>query len=270
MTKASDLQFLIVTPSYNQAHFIEETIGSVLSQRVQKKYVLMDGGSKDGTKEILKQYRQKLTFFSRKDRGQTDAINKGISYFSEQKWPANKTIFSYLNSDDYYMPGSLQLVAEYFVQHPKVQWVVGDCRIVDEHDHQIQLPVRFYKFIWRLFLSYSWLTVLNPIPQPAVFIRWKAVQKCGQFETGLHYVMDYQYWLRLWKLCGPPGMLNAELAAFRIHSQSKGGSGYKTQFAEESNVAEQHYQSPVDWWRLLHLLHVQIIILIYTWLKPKK
>jgi glycosyltransferase involved in cell wall biosynthesis len=262
----------IVTPSYNQGHFIKQTIESVLAQKDPKmQYWVIDGGSKDETLDILKKYQTRLKFVSEKDRGQTDAINKGIlKTLGKPKKTAvvsseEPGIFAYLNSDDYYLPGSFKLVRAAFAAHPEKMWLVGDAIIVNAEGQEIQPFVRSYKRFWRALLSWFSLTILNPIPQPAVFIRSEAVLQTGLFSTSLKYVMDYEYWLRLYQAFGAPLQIQRPLAAFRIHSQSKGSTSFDSQFAEGLLMAQQYTQ---NWLALLsHRLHNQLILWAYYWMK---
>ena len=107
----------VVTPSLNQAAFIEVTIRSVLDQNYPAlDYIVVDGGSTDGTQAILQKYGERLRWLSEKDRGQTDAINKGMRM-------ADAELLAYLNADDVYLPGTFDIVARYFEAHPQVDWV---------------------------------------------------------------------------------------------------------------------------------------------------
>src|SRR5262245_25539695 len=127
------MRISIITPSFNQAQFIRRTIDSVLSQDgdFELDYRVVDGGSTDGTIDILKSYGDRLAWTSESDRGQVDAINKGLAR-------ADGDIVSWLNSDDTLMPGALQRIVSAFEQHPETEWVHGRCPIIDEHDREVR------------------------------------------------------------------------------------------------------------------------------------
>jgi glycosyltransferase involved in cell wall biosynthesis len=266
MSSLSNYTFLIVTPSYNQGAFIEQTITSVLEQKTQNspqiEYLVQDGGSNDNTLEILKKYDQDIEWRSEPDEGQTDAINTGIDYFSQQQWDPETTIFAYINSDDYYLPGAFQTVATAFATHPQKDWVVGEYQIeADKHQSFHQVLVRGWKKVLKWLYSPALLLVANPIAQPATFIRWRALQQVGQFNQRLDYVMDYEYWLRLQAAVGNPVFVSQILASFRIHDVSKGGADFEKQFAEQLSVARQHTSNPLLLG--LHQLHNKLTLLGY-------
>lgn len=226
----------IVTPSFNQGPFIERTILSVLGQGYPNlEYIVMDGGSTDGTIEILKRYEGRLTWTSEKDKGQTDAINKGITR-------STGDIIAYLNSDDVYEPGALIRVADHFSAHPEIMWLTGKCRIIDEQDREIRRPITAYKnFLLRHF-SYSLLLVTNPVSQPATFWRRSAVTEFGLFDETEHLVMDYDYWLRVGKN-HPLAVLDGYLAGFRVYAATKTSSSFLTTFKREMELARKHSTS---------------------------
>jgi glycosyltransferase involved in cell wall biosynthesis len=245
-------RFFVVTPSYNQGHFLAQTIESILQQNANAKYWVIDGKSNDNSMTVLKKYTTQLSWVSEKDHGQTDAINKGMRKFSKEKTGKGQTFFAYINSDDYYLPGAFQKVEKAFHAHPEKMWLVGDCQIVDEKGIRIHQPIGIYKKILRQVYQPWMLYILNPFPQPAVFIRWEAVKKVGEFNQQLRYTMDYEYWLRLQAAFGAPLSLIDELAAFRVHGASKGGSQFLKQFDEQYQTAHHFTQNPI----LLFLHHV--------------
>ena len=233
----------VITPSYNQAPFIERTIRSVLDQGYPNlEYIIMDGGSTDGTVEILRKYESQLKWSSEKDKGQADAINKGIQM-------ATGDIIAYLNSDDVYEPGALMRVGGFFREHAEAMWVTGRCRIIDEQDREMRSAITAYKnFLLRHF-SYSLLLVTNPVSQPATFWRRQVMDELGFFDKNEHFVMDYDYWLRIGKRY-PVAILDDCLASFRVYTTSKTSSSYLRSFREELEVAKRYSGSS-----MLNALH---------------
>lgn len=255
----NQLRFSIVTPSFNQAQFIRQTIDSVRDQSYPSiEYRVQDGASTDQTPEILHSYGKSLEYKSKIDKGQTDAINIGLHQSSGD-------IFAYINSDDYYLPNVFEKVSRVFSTHPEVNWVVGDALIVDSKGKEIQGFVRGYKSLIRRLYRPWMLYILNPLPQPSVFIQRRALELVGEFDQNLRYTMDYDMWLRLQQKFGSPYFISEPLSAFRIHGQSKGGSQYPKQFAEELMVVAKYTKNPFLLW--LHWLHNQCILAAYSLIK---
>ena len=198
----------VVTPSYNQGQFLEETIRSVLLQGYPDlEYMVVDGGSTDESVEIIRKYEDHLAWWvSEKDRGQSHAINKGLSRSTGR-------ILAYLNSDDLYEPGALHAVERAFV--PGVHWVSGKV-ICWENGGD---PWPFPELPGRGFTK--WLLGC-PISQPAVFWSASLQREAGPFREDLQYAMDYEFWLRLrFGLGRSPRRLDRILARYRIHGDSK-------------------------------------------------
>lgn len=228
----------IITPSFNQGRFIEETIESVLGQDYPDlEYLVMDGGSTDETVEILRRYEGRLKWTSEKDRGQSDAINKGIRR-------ATGEVIAYLNSDDLYEKGALRRAGEYFLERPESLWMTGRCRIIDIQGKEVRQSITAYKNFLLSRYGYNILLVTNFISQPATFIRKKAFDSLGLFDESQHRVMDYDFWLRVGRM-QPPGILDEYLAAFRVHPGSKTSSSFRHTFKEELEVARKHTDSAV-------------------------
>ena len=243
----------IITPSFNQGKFIEQTIRSVLDQGYPNlDYIVVDGGSTDHTPEILKRYEQHLTWTSEPDLGQANAINKGLR-------KASGEVVAYLNSDDLYLPGTLHAVGSYFMEHPQANWLSGTCRNIDENGHEIRQFIRHYKNFWLRLANYRVLLILNFIAQPATFWRRSVMQDAGLLDETLHYTLDYEYWLRIGQR-HKLHVLKIDLAAFRLHAASKSGATAYKQFDEELKVA-QSYGSPLT--NALHQLHNLVIVFIY-------
>src|SRR5207249_1155424 len=134
-------RFAIVTPSLNQGRFLKRTIDSVLDQRYpQLDYIVVDGGSTDESVEVLKSYGDRLRWLCEPDRGQTDAINKGLAH-------TRGDLLAYLNSDDVLMPGALARAADYFNQHPDWDVIYGQAHYIDEDDRIVgRHPTDAYSF----------------------------------------------------------------------------------------------------------------------------
>ena len=258
MSKDSRPVISVITPSLNQGAFLEQTIRSVLDQGYPNlEYIVMDGGSTDETVSILKKYEGKLKWISKKDKGQSDAINQGLRM-------AKGDIVAWLGSDDFYMPGTLHRVAYYFEKHHTSVWLTGDYIIVDEMGRKIQSPVRVYKNMLRMSNSFNTLSFANYVNQPSTFWRRSLHDEFGYVDERLHYCMDYDFWLRIMKKY-PLSFIPLPLSGFRIHKDSKSGSQYNLQFEEEVEVAKRYQKNMAI--IALHKLHNHIIRAIYTLIK---
>jgi glycosyltransferase involved in cell wall biosynthesis len=248
----------VITPSYNQGIFIRQTVESVLSQEYPGlEYIVMDGGSTDDTLAVLEPYSPCLTLISEPDRGQTDAINKGLHR-------ATGDIVCWINSDDYFLPNALLTVGQYFAGHPGIDWLTADCLIVDESGQLIQQPIRQYKKLLRNLSNQAYLGLTNAVCQPATFWRRSVHERVGYLNENLHFTMDYDFWLRLAQESSP-AILRTATSAFRIHGQSKGGQQYVAQFREDEQTMQQYARSGTVRW--LHRRHNQLIVSLYKLLK---
>lgn len=176
----------IVTPSYNQAHFLEETIQSVLSQDYpQIEYLIIDGGSTDKTVDIIKKYEAKLAgWASEKDGGQTDAINKGFAR-------ANGDILAWINSDDTYEPSAVTEAVKYLQDHPEVGMVYGDCNYTNESGRVIgkfNAAQTNYRLLRQGYTR---------IPQQTMFFRAELWKQVGPLDPSFYFAMDYDLWTRI-------------------------------------------------------------------------
>lgn len=178
----------IITPSFNQGKFLEQTITSVLDQDYPNiEYIVMDGGSTDNSVQILKKHANKLTFFSQKDRGQSDAINKGLKL-------ARGEIVAWINSDDFYLPGTIKSAVEILTQNDKI-FVYGKGHHVDENGIFLEeYPTEPF--------SLKRLAETCFICQPATFWRREVFDSVGYLDENLHFAMDYEYWIRIAKFYG--------------------------------------------------------------------
>lgn len=244
----------IITPSLNQGEFIEQTIQSVLNQGYPDlEYLIIDGGSTDATLDILKSYEDRITWISEPDRGQSHAINKGLQKASGQ-------VIAYLNSDDIYLPGALLQVGMHFSQNPNTSWLTGKCRNIDQNGFEIRKAITQYKNFWLQIRSYRVLQVMDYISQPSTFWHRRVLDKVGFLDEGLHYAMDYDYWLRI-GLHFNLDFVDSYLACFRVHHLSKAGSSANNQFDALYKIARRHSNS-----RLLlklHAIHNYLIVSVY-------
>jgi len=206
----------IIIPTFNQAAYLEQTIRSVLLQGYPNcELIVIDGGSTDGSLEIIRKYAPLLTFWiSEKDCGQAHAINKGMER-------ATGNILAYLNSDDLYLPGTLFTVAEYAMRNPEVDLVYGGCRVIDAEGNKTGERWGDISGISELIDLWDvWWKRRNYV-QPEVFWTRRIAEKAGPFREDLYFVMDYDYWVRIFLAGGKAGMINNELAAFRITPEQK-------------------------------------------------
>ncbi len=198
----------VITPSFNQAAYLEQTIRSVLDQDYRDiEYIVVDGGSTDGSVEIIRKYESKLAWWtSEKDLGQADAINKGMKH-------ARGEILAWLNSDDYYLPGAIKTAIGAFDSHPKAAMVYGDMLAVDEYGQTIN------SFKYRQ-LCLEDLLCFQIIGQPAVLMQRTAFEKAGGLDLSFHFMLDHHLWLRI-ALQGEMLHVNRTLAAARYHPEAK-------------------------------------------------
>jgi glycosyltransferase involved in cell wall biosynthesis len=199
----------IVTPSYKQALFLESTIRSVLEQDYPRlEYIIVDGGSTDGSVDIIQRYADRLAWWvSEKDKGQTDAINKGFAH-------ANGEVLAWLNSDDTYQPHAIAQAVEFLQTHPEAGMVYGDTNFIDESGRTIGRFRAAQTDLRRLRRGYV------HIPQQASFWRAHLWKQVGPLDPSFYFAMDYDLWVRLAALA--PLQYTPQLwANFRLHTQGK-------------------------------------------------
>lgn len=212
----------IITPSYQQGQYIEETIQSVLSQDYPNlEYIIIDGGSTDETVDIIKKYEDKITYWvSEKDRGQTHAINKGVKI-------ATGDIVAYLNSDDYYLPGTLLEVCAQFKDRPNIDLLHGKCRYVNEKGEKIGEQLGDIKSFDEIIDLWNVWWNKKQFVQPEVFWSRNIMEKVGIFNEKLYYVMDYEYWSRILLAGGTVAKTNQEFTCFRLTDIQKSNDSEK-------------------------------------------
>jgi glycosyltransferase involved in cell wall biosynthesis len=187
----------------------------------------MDGGSTDGSLEIIRRFLGPETFLvAGPDHGPAEAINKGLQR-------ATGEVVAWLNADDSYHPGALQRVAAALTAHPHVALVFGRCRIVDEADAEIRHGITRFKELFFPLSARFTLQCVNYISQPATFFRRTAWERAGALRTDLTAAWDYEFLLRLWRQGGAARAPGAPLADFRWHPGSISGRTFRRQFREE-------------------------------------
>jgi glycosyltransferase involved in cell wall biosynthesis len=226
----------IVTPSYNQARYLESTLRSVLEQDYSSlEYIIVDGGSTDGSVDIIRRYADRLAWWvSEKDRGQTDAINKGFAH-------AHGEILAWLNSDDTYQPGAVAEAVAFLRSQPEVGLVYGDANFIDGNGCVIgRFPAAQtdYRRLRRGYVH---------IPQQASFWRADLWHKVGPLDPSFYFAMDYDLWVRL--AAQAPVQYTPRLwANFRLHTQGKTIAADERCWPEMLKV---HYRDGGSWFSVI-------------------
>jgi glycosyltransferase involved in cell wall biosynthesis len=221
----------IITPSFQQAAFIEKTLRSVLDQGYENlEYLVVDGGSTDGSAEIIERYADRLAWWvSEPDDGQTHALNKGLER-------ATGEVIAYINSDDYYRPGAFAAAMD-ALRGTDALWVAGDARFVfsdgsPDHVWHAELPATRHRFWWA---AGPW-----GVPQAATFWRRECFDRHGLFRQDMHYVFDTEFGLRLAFAGHLPTLVDEELAVRVVHEEAK--SWDTTPFEREARAMEREYR----------------------------
>jgi glycosyltransferase involved in cell wall biosynthesis len=200
----------IITPSFNQARYLEATIKSVLGQDYPRiEYIIVDGGSTDGSVDVIQKYAGRLAWWvSEPDKGQTDAINKGFNR-------ATGEILAWINSDDTYNPGAVSQAVKYLIENPEVGLVYADCNFIDEDDQIIGKFNAAQTNLRRLREGYV------HIPQQTVFFRATYWKELGPLDPSFYFAMDYDLWTRIAARAPLKYLAGHTWANFRLHTSGK-------------------------------------------------
>ena len=215
----------IITPSYNQAQFLEQTILSVINQTYTNiEYFVMDGGSTDGSLEIIKKYDSHITYWQCKaDLGQADAINQAFKMCKGE-------IVCFINSDDILMPSAVQTAVTCFEINSEIAMVHGNCSTIDENGNEIKpkvgSPVKFKEVLN--------IGMLPSIYQPSCFFNKSQLKRDYFLDTNFHYAFDYELILYILKNC-TSFYTNMHMAAYRVHGKAK-SQNVKAAFKEKLQV----------------------------------
>ena len=203
----------IITPSFNQAQYLEATIQSVLGQDYPRiEYIIVDGGSTDGSVDVIKKYEGRLAWWvSEQDKGQTDAINKGFNR-------ANGEILAWLNSDDTYNPGAVSAAVKFLMDNPEIAMVYADCHYINEQGGVIGKFNSAQTDHHRLREGYV------HIPQQTMFFRAKYWNELGPLDPSFYFAMDYDLWTRISARAPIKYLRGQTWANFRIHNFGKTSS----------------------------------------------
>jgi glycosyltransferase involved in cell wall biosynthesis len=241
----------VVMPSYNHGRFICQAIDSVLGQGYEPlRLLVMDGGSSDNTVDILRSYGDRLTFVSARDRGQSDALNRGFAR-------ADGDVLCWLNSDDAFLPGAVAAVVDAFRRHPEAQFVYGKGWDIDERGRILRdSGVQAFN-LWKLIHHRNFLH------QPSCFFRQSLLERVGPIGEDLHYVMDWELWIRF---AAYPGVfLDEFLSCNRTYAQNKTQSGAFRRWREIRRMVGPYTDRavpPVVW---LYFLESTL-----QWLRPRR
>lgn len=229
----------IITPSYNQGQFIERTLQSVAIQSgAEIEHVVFDGGSTDETVDVLRNFKSAVRWISEKDKGQTDAVNKGIK-------ATDGEIIGWLNSDDIYYPGAVARVVEFFQENPDVDVVYGMADHIDVDDNPFEeYPTEPWNF--------ERLKEICFICQPALFFRRRIVDQYGMLDDSLNYCMDYEYWLRLGSKGARFSYINNKLAGSRLYAENKTLGSRVYVLEEICSVVKQYFQKVPSIWLIMY------------------
>ena len=247
MNKSSLPRITVVTPSFNQAQFLERTILSVLNQDYLKlEYIIIDGGSTDGSVELIKKYEKHLTYWtSEKDDGQSQAINKGLKRATGD-WVA------WQNSDDIFYPGAFHALADAARKNSQLSLIIGNMNLIDEHDNVIN-DLKYVTPTYQSLLAEGMV-----LTNQAAFWRRSIHKKIGYLNEDLHYGFDFDWFLRVLSM-GQATHVNKTWGGLRMHSQTKTAQS-QALFDQEYVQIRKGRQSSLTQLRLQQLRRLSLML----------
>jgi glycosyltransferase involved in cell wall biosynthesis len=260
------MRISVVTPSYNQAQYLEQTILSVIGQDYPLvEYIVIDGGSTDGSVDIIRRYESHLAYWvSEKDSGQTDAVAKGFE-------KSTGDILCWLNSDDVFLPGALSRVARYFVTNPDTETLCGGAYYIDRHGAPILSPFCYSYGDRATFNQFRFTGGQGLVFQQATFWKRNAYEAVGGVNRDLVFIMDLDLFIRLARR-KPFARTKELLACFRLHEQTKSLTIQHIRIQESARLAERygcdHYPRIIR--KLLYYWFRSILLTEKLWLLGKR
>jgi len=234
----------IVTPAYNRASYLEETIQCVLTQDYQHiEYIVLDDGSTDNTREVLEKYAGRLIWETHQNMGETKTVNKGLQM-------ARGDIVAVINSDDPLLPRAVSTAVAFMQRHPNILVAYPDWARID-HDSRVIEFVRVPEYDYLYMLRFHQCIVGS-----GAFIRRKAFELAGMRDPDFKYVADFEYWLRL-GLYGPFARIPETLATFRVHPESTSVSSRGAAMANEHIRMMQKFYSLPNLPPQVHEVHAE-------------
>ena len=227
----------IVTPVLNCQEFIRETIESVINQKgdFELEYIIKDGGSTDGTLDILNEYKDKVTIVTKKDSSVAEAINLGMGM-------ATGDIGAVLMGDDTYEEGAILKVVDAFKAYPQKRWLYGKCKIINSSGGEIRKSIKLYKNLVGFYYSKHILMLENYISEPAVFWRMSLFCEIGGWHSVYIRADDYHMWMKMAQV-GSAIHIRKYLSSFRLHSASFTSNYFEGQIEEELKIASNYCNS---------------------------
>lgn len=223
----------IVIPSFNKEKYIGTTLDSIFSQEYENfEVIIMDGGSTDRSVGIIERYaknhKDKITWQSKIDKGQLDAVNTGLE-------SADGDIVTFINADDCYEKGAFESVVGHFLENPEALWFAGRGIIINDKNREIARPVTWYKNFLLRRNSKPYLLMTNYLIQSSIFLTRKSYQKYGPFTGTNDFITEYEFWLKLSQI-QMPVVINKVLSKFRIEKSTKTKRLFKSLLLEDERI----------------------------------